>query len=85
MLNRLDTEAHEFTGKIEHGAIRLPKEFETYENTSVRVIMLIEQPKPPKTQKEKLQDIIRQMARIPMFRKLELPVRWQQQMRDEWA
>lgn len=36
--------ALEFSGKIEHGMIRLPKRYEEYENSYVRIIVLIEEP-----------------------------------------
>jgi hypothetical protein len=78
-------EALEFTGKIEQGTIRLPKELESYENADVRIIMLIHKPQAGQTQKEKIKDVIQQMARIKMFRQLDNPVQWQKKLRDEWA
>lgn len=78
-------EALEFTGKIEQGAIRLPQEFEAYENLQARVIILIEKPQTQKTQQEKIRAAIQQMAQIQMFRRIENPVQWQKKLRDEWA
>jgi hypothetical protein len=72
----------EFTAKIEHGVIRLPKEFEEYENTVARVIVTV---KPTETsQKEKLSALFAEMRGVKMFENIENPTEWQKKLRDEW-
>jgi hypothetical protein len=72
----------EFTTKIEHGVIHLPKEFEEYDNAVARVTVTLE---PTETsQKEKLAALFAKMRGVKMFENIENPTEWQKKLRDEW-
>lgn len=77
-------EALEFSTKIEQGVIRLPKEFEAYNNTSVRIIILTERPLNALSDKEKLKEIMLKMGEKNIFSKIPNAVEWQRKIRDEW-
>ena len=77
-------EALEFSTKIEHGIIRLPKQFEAYENTIVRIIILAEKPQNFSHKKEKLRAVLKKMQEVDIFRSISNPVEWQKQVRNEW-
>lgn len=76
--------ALEFSGKIEQGIIRLPKQYEAYDNTYARIIILVEQPPQLLEKKEKLRLIFKKMEQIRMFSNINDPVEWQKQIRNEW-
>ncbi len=44
----------EFTTKIEHGVIHLPKEFEDYDNAVARVTVTLDTPEYKKAMKDRL-------------------------------
>jgi len=77
-------DAIEFSGKIEKGLIRLPKRYAGYDNSQVRVIVLIEQPERSAGKKERLRLALRKMENINMFSKIEDPIVWQKGLRNEW-
>lgn len=72
----------EFTTKIEHGVIRLPKEFEDYENAVAHVTVTLDTNET--SQKEKLAALFAKMRGVKMFKNIENPTEWQKQLRDEW-
>lgn len=72
----------EFTTKIEHGVIHLPKEFEEYENAVARVTVTLEVNE--SSQKEKLAVLFAKMRGVKMFENIEDPTEWQKKLRDEW-
>jgi hypothetical protein len=74
----------EFTTKIEHGVIHLPKEFEEYENAVAHVVVTLETPEESRAKKEKLFAALKQAQKANMFRDIEDPVEWQKKLRDEW-
>ncbi len=76
--------ALEFSTKIEHGMIHLPKEYEAYDNSFVRIIVLVEQPLNGLSKKEKLLATFKKLQQTPIFDSIENPVTWQKQLRDEW-
>ena len=77
-------EALEFSTKIEHGTIRLPKQFEEYENAFVRIIILSDKPQNFSEKKEKLRILLKKMQQMDVFGKIKNPVEWQKQLRNEW-
>jgi hypothetical protein len=79
-------EAIEFSGKIEHGQIKLPLAYEAYNDSYVKVIVLVENPVklPRESQKDKLRSIFQQMEATEMFSKIKDPNTWQKKQRDEW-
>lgn len=77
-------EALEFSTKIEHGMIRLPKQFEEYENAIVRIIILTERPRNFSLKKEKLRAVLKRMQSVDIFRSISNPVEWQKKIRNEW-
>jgi hypothetical protein len=77
-------EALEFTAKIDHGTIRLPKQFEAYDNAFVRIIILSEEPRNFSEKKEKFRNLLLKMQETDVFRKIKNPVEWQKKLRDEW-
>ncbi|MCY7376635.1 MAG: hypothetical protein LH472_11800 [Pyrinomonadaceae bacterium] len=74
----------EFTAKIEHGVIHLPKEFEDYENAVARVTVTLETAENEKAKKDKLFAVLEKMQQANMFQDIENPVEWQKKLRDEW-
>jgi hypothetical protein len=76
--------ALEFSTKIEQGMIYLPKQFQEYNNTDVRIIVLIESKPIQVSKKEKLLATFKKMQHRKMFATISDPVQWQKQLRDEW-
>jgi hypothetical protein len=77
-------EALEFSSKIEHGMIRLPKQFEAYENAVVRIIILAEKPQVAPSKKEQLRVVLEKMQVADIFSSISNPVEWQKKIRNEW-
>lgn len=74
----------EFTTKIEHGVIHLPKEFEDYENAIAHVSITLETPEEKKTKKENLLKAFKKAQKAKLFAEIENPVEWQRELRNEW-
>lgn len=74
----------EFTAKIEHGVIHLPKEFEDYENAVVHVTVELETPEDKKAKKDRLFAAFKKAQEVGLFAEIENPVEWQRKLRDEW-
>jgi len=74
----------EFTTKIEHGVIHLPKEFEEYENAVAHVKVTLETPEDKKARKDRLFAAREKLAEANPFADIENPVEWQRKLRDEW-
>ena len=74
----------EFTAKIEHGVIRLPKEFEEYDNAVARVVVSVESVDEKKARKERLFAAFEKLAEANPFADIKDPVEWQRKLRDEW-
>lgn len=74
----------EFTTKIEHGVIRLPEEFEGYENWIAHVVITLDAPDENKAKKDKLFAAFKKAQKAQLFRDIENPVEWQRKLRDEW-
>lgn len=74
----------EFTTKIEHGVIHLPKEFEDYDDVNARVTVTIETPEDKEAKKERLFAVLKNMQEADVFRDIEDPVEWQRKLRVEW-
>ena len=72
----------EFTTKIEHGVIHLPKEFEDYDNAIAHVTVTLDVEET--SQKEKLAVLFAKMRGVKMFENIENPTEWQKKLRDEW-
>ena len=77
-------DAVEFSGKIEDGVIRLPKEYKHYGNTYARVIVLVDKPADMLTKKEKLLKALQGMKKVDMFSSIDDPISWQKKQRNEW-
>lgn len=75
-------EALEFSSKIEHGIIRLPQQFEAYENAVVRIIILAEKPQISLSKKEKLRLVMEKMEMVDIFDTISKPVEWQKKIRN---
>lgn len=74
----------EFTTKIEHGVIHLPKEFEEYENVVAHVTVTLETPEDKKARKDRLFAAFKKAQEANLFAEIEDPVKWQRELRDEW-
>lgn len=74
----------EFTTKIEHGVIRLPKDFEDYENAVAHVSITLETPKNKKAKKDRLFAAFKKAQEAKLFQDIEDPVEWQRKLRDDW-
>ncbi len=76
--------ALEFSTKIEQGLIHLPEQFQEFNNTYARIIVLLETPDAHVVKKEKLIATFKKMQHLKMFSSIENPVLWQKKLRDEW-
>lgn len=74
----------EFTAKIEHGVIHLPKEFEEYENAIARVTVTVETSEDKKAKKERLFAAFKKAQEVGLFAEIGNPVEWQRELRNEW-
>lgn len=74
----------EFTTKIEHGVIHLPKEYENYDDAVAHVTVTLETAEDKKTKKDKLFAAIRKAQKANLFAQIKNPVEWQRKLRDEW-
>jgi hypothetical protein len=74
----------EFTAKIEHGVIHLPKEFEDYDDAVAHVTVILETPEDKKAKKDSLFAAFKKLAEANPFADIENPVEWQRKLRDEW-
>ena len=77
-------QALEFSGKIEQGMIRLPKQYEGYENSYVRIIVLVEAKPQILPKKERMRLAFQKMEKANMFSRIENPTLWIKQLRNEW-
>ena len=83
-------EAVEFSARVKNGTITMPQEYDMYEDTDVKVIVLVQEKqsktpiKPKKTQKEQLLAVLEQMKGMNMFADIDNPREWQKKLRDEW-
>lgn len=62
--------------------IRLPKEFEDYENAVAHVTVTLDINET--SQKEKLAALFAKMRGVKMFENIENPTEWQKKIRDKW-
>lgn len=77
--------ALEFSSKIEHGTIQIPKRYQDeYENAFARVIVLVEKPDDFLIRKNNMRLAFQKMKNVNMFEQIENPVEWQKQLRNEW-
>ncbi len=74
----------EFTTKIEHGVIHLPKEFEDYADAVAHVTVTLETSEDKKAKKERLFVAFKKAQEAGLFADIEDPVEWQKKLRDEW-
>ncbi|MFN0278175.1 MAG: hypothetical protein ACKVRN_06175 [Pyrinomonadaceae bacterium] len=75
----------EFTTRIEHGVITLPKDCDEYDNSVARVkVTLEETPKERQARKERLFEAFRALQAADIFRDIKDPSDWQRRLRDEW-
>jgi hypothetical protein len=76
--------ALEFSSKIEHGTIKIPKMYEDeYENAYARIIVLVEKPDDFLIRKNNMRLAFQKMKNVNMFEQIENPVEWQKQLRNE--
>lgn len=71
----------EFTAKIEQGSIRLPQQFQAYENAYVRIMLEVET---PQISKQGLLAAFKNLQKTNVFSSIENPIVWQKKLRDEW-
>jgi hypothetical protein len=77
--------ALEFTTRIEEGVIHLPQKYNEYQNSYVRIILLVDDSTNKNlTKKEKLRATFRKMRNQKMFVGIENPLEWQKKLRNEW-
>ena len=75
----------EFTTRIEHGVIHLPKDREDLDNSVAHVVVTVEpSPEEIRARKERLCAAMKDMQKANIFRDIEDPVEWQRKLRDEW-
>ena len=74
----------EFTTKIDHGTIHLPREFEEYDDAVVHVVVNVTTPDQKEAKKQRLINAFRKVQEADVFRNIEDPSEWQRKLRDEW-
>ncbi|MGB7208692.1 MAG: hypothetical protein WBD27_08530 [Pyrinomonadaceae bacterium] len=74
----------EFTTKIEHGVIHLPKEYGELDNSVAHVVVTVQSSEEKLAKKERLFAALKEMQKADIFRNIEDPVEWQRKLRDEW-
>ena len=74
----------EFSTQIEQGLIRLPKEFDAYQNSFVRIIVIAESPQMSQSKKDDLREIFLKIGKKNIFKKISNPTEWQENLRNEW-
>ena len=77
-------DALEFSAQIEQGIIRLPLQYQAYNNVQARIIVLIPSSLAASSQKERLLATFKKMKQYKMFETIQNPTLWQKQLRDEW-
>lgn len=82
--NHVKMNALEFSVQIEQGVIRLPLQYQAYNNAEARIIVLVKTPPVVRSQKERLAAIFTKMKQIKMFETIQNPTLWQKQLRNEW-
>lgn len=74
----------EFTTLIDHGVIRLPKEYEEFDNSLARIVVTVESTEEKLAKKDRLFVALKKLQEADIFRNIEDPVEWQRKQRDEW-
>lgn len=74
----------EFTTRIEHGVIHLPKDHEELDNSLAHVVVTVQSTEDMLAKKERLLAAMKEMQKTDIFRNIEDPVEWQRKLRDEW-
>ncbi len=77
-------QALEFSTRIEGGVIRLPKEYEGYDNAYARVIILTTNSLETVSKKDRLREVMLRMGENDIFKKIDDPLAWQKKMRNDW-
>lgn len=77
--------AIEFDANIEDGAVKIPQEYSLPENHRVRIILLTKDGTDELIDvQSKMKAIIDEMSDRDVFDKIDDPVEWQKQQREEW-
>lgn len=75
----------EFTTKIEHGVINLPKDCDQYDNSVARVKVTLEDtPEERRARKKRLLEAFLAIQKTNIFHDIKDPSEWQRRLRDEW-
>lgn len=77
--------ALEFETKISNGIIRIPEKYKQWANALVRIILLKETDVVEKeTKKENLKMLFKKIQQKNIFKKINDPIQWQKELRNEW-
>ena len=76
--------ALEFTTTINEGIIHVPEDMKSYNNTTVRVLILADESENNGSNKEKIIMAINEMKKVNMFSEIDNPTQWQKKLRNEW-
>ena len=71
----------EFSVQIEQGVIRLPLQYQAYNNAEARIIVQVKTPPAVRSQKERLLAIFEKMKQTTMFGTIQNPTIWQKKLR----
>jgi len=75
----------EFETQAENGIIKIPPQFSDFDNSKIRIIILTkEEDVEYKSKKQKLKSLFKQLEKKDIFRKINDPVKWQKDLRNEW-
>ena len=75
--------AIEFQTMIENGIIKMPFQHKDYANSYAKVIVLIDE-SDAKSGKKALLDAFLKLQEKDIFKRIDDPVKWQKQLRNEW-
>lgn len=74
----------EFTTKIEHGVIHLPKDYEGIDDSVAHVVVTVQSDEEKFVRKQRMFAAWRKLQEVGAFKDIDDPSEWQRKLRDEW-
>lgn len=75
----------EFKARIKNGVIRIPKKYSEFENAEVKITLVDENDNLDKEKRKKERiELMKKIQEVNPFKKIEDPVKWQRELRNDW-